>query len=48
MYRQIKMARSSELLVETLCENDSSIMTLVDDRELISSVVDTKLNEFYN
>ena len=48
MYRQIKMTRSSELLVETLCENDSGIMTLVDDRELIASVVDTKLNEFYN
>ena len=48
MYRQIKMARSSELLVETLSENDSSISDLVEDRELITSVVNTKLDEFYN
>jgi Cdc6-like AAA superfamily ATPase len=48
VFRQIKMARSSELLVETLSENDSSIRSLLDDRELISSVVNTKLKEFYN
>lgn len=48
VHRQLKMTRSPDLLVETLSNEDSSIMELVGDRELIVSVVNTKLDEFFN